>query len=468
MKVFDTIAAISTPHGKGGVAMIRISGTEAIEYCSKVFVPKGSKTLFDIPSNMTVYGDIFMPTANSDTEGKINIDDGMATVLRAPHSFTGEDTVEITCHGGVLVTESVLSACLAAGCRAAEAGEFTKRAFISGKLSLSEAEALGNLLEAQTHAQLQLSRGGMDGILSKEIEKIYESIRDILTSIYAKIDFPDEDLASLSREEMSEKTAECYKKLLTMADTYRTGRAISEGIRTVICGRTNAGKSSLYNRFVGRDAAIVTDIEGTTRDILEQSAACGKVTLRLFDTAGLRETSDAVESIGIERAQRVLSEAELVIAMFDATRALDVSDRDFIRRLTSHSGTVIAVLNKCDGKVNADVKDEICGSFENTISLSAKTGDGYDELVAFIERLYIDGDINLREDAVVANARQYASIMQAIEKVSLSVASLDGGEALDLCCIGLEDAMSSLGEIDGREVTEDIVSQIFAHFCVGK
>lgn len=466
MKVFDTIAAVSTPRGVGGVAMIRVSGAEAIEYCSKVFLPKGGKTLFDIPSNMTIYGGIFMPTAEKNE--KINIDDGMATVFRAPHSFTGEDTVEITCHGGVLVTESVLSACLAAGCRAAEPGEFTKRAFISGKLSLSEAEALGNLLEAQTHAQLQLSRGGMDGLLSKEITKIYESIRNILTSIYAKIDFPDEDLSSLSREEMSRQTAECYERLRSLAETYRTGRAISEGIRTVICGRTNAGKSSLYNRIVGRDAAIVTDIEGTTRDILEETAACGKVTLRLFDTAGLRETSDAVESIGIERAQKALSDAELVIAMFDATRPLDVSDRDFIHQLTSHSGTIIAVLNKCDGNVDADVKAEICGNFENSLLLSAKTGDGYCDLISLIERLYIDGSINLREDAVLTNARQYASIMQAIEKVSLSVSSLDIGEALDLCCIGLESAMSSLGEIDGRDVTEDIVSQIFAHFCVGK
>ena len=465
MKIFDTIAAVSTPRGKGGVAMIRISGENALEYASRVFFPKNGRLLCEAESNRALYGDI----KEGDTDGSLTvIDDGVAVVYRAPHSFTGEDTVEICCHGGVLVTESVLGACFAAGCRQADAGEFTRRAFIYGKLSLSQAEDLGALLEANTHGQLLLSRSGLDGHLTREIRGVYEGLRDILASVYAKIDFPDEDLASIDETEMIEMVKKSCERLVALEKTYKAGHAVREGVKTVICGRTNAGKSSLYNRIVGRDAAIVTDVEGTTRDILEQTASLGKVTLLLCDTAGLRETSDRVENIGIERSRAAIADAELILAVFDLSQELSEDDRALLDEL-SGCGNVIAAMNKCDSE-NFSEKNaaEIASRFENCVRISAKTGEGVASLAEKVEKLFDCGDVDLRTDAIVSGARQHASILRALDHLREACGALSTGMTVDLCGTDIECAMSALAEIDGREVTEDIVSDIFAHFCVGK
>lgn len=465
MKTFDTIAAISTPRGKGGVAMIRISGERAIEYSSSVFFPKSGAMLSDAKSRYAIYGDI----KECDHEGNYTvIDDGIATVFRAPNSFTGEDTVEICCHGGVLVTESVLSALFAAGCRQAEAGEFTQRAFISGRMSLSQAEDLGALLEAKTHSQLLLSRSGLDGHLTRDIRGVYEDLREVLSSVYARIDFPDEDLSSLNETEMRVRVEAAREKLASLEKTYKAGRAVRDGVKTVICGRTNAGKSSLYNSILGRDAAIVTSIEGTTRDVLEQTAALGKVTLLLSDTAGLRETEDEVESIGIERTRRAIEDAELIFSVFDASKELSEDDRLLLEELSSASGAVIALLNKCDLTENCGTVREICEKIEETVKISAKTGEGITALADTVERLFECGDINLSTDSVVTSARQRASILRAIESLTAACEALLAGVTVDICGTDIECAMSSLAEIDGREVTEDIVSEIFSHFCVGK
>lgn len=465
MKIFDTIAAVSTPRGKGGVAMIRISGADAIEYASRVFFPKNGRTLTAAEGSRALYGDI----KERDGDGTLTaLDDGIATVYRAPRSFTGEDTVEICCHGGVLVTERVLSACLAAGCRQAEAGEFTRRAFVSGRMSLSQAEDLGALLEAKTNGQLLLSRSGLDGHLTRKIKDSYDALKDILASVYAKIDFPDEDLSSLSENEMLERVKAVKAGLVLLEKTYKTGHAVREGIKTVICGRTNAGKSSMYNRIVGRDAAIVTDIPGTTRDILEQTAALGKVTLLLCDTAGLRETEDAVESIGIERSRAAMDSAELILAVFDASSPLTDDDTELLRELAGRRD-VIAVLNKCDSEeLDEKTADAVIKFGIETVRISAKTGEGFELLAEKVEALFECGEIDLREDAVVTSARQHAAILRAVDSLSSASDALEMGVTVDLCGTDIECAMSSLAEIDGREVTEDIVSDIFAHFCVGK
>lgn len=465
MRELDTIAAVSTPRGKGGVAMIRISGTDALEFAGRVFYPKSRKKLSEISSNRAVYGDI----KEKDADGNYNIiDDGMATVYRAPHSYTGEDTVEICCHGGVLVTESVLAACFAAGCRPAEAGEFTRRAFAFGRMSLMQAESLGALLEAKTHSQMLLSRGGVAGNLTREIENVYEKIRAVLASAYAGIDFPDEDLASMTADEMLCETEDALSSLRRLAGTYKAGHAISEGVRTVICGKTNVGKSSLYNRIVGRDAAIVTSVEGTTRDILTETAALGKVTLLLCDTAGMRDSTDEVESIGIRRAKEALDVAELVFAVFDVSRPLDDDDEELIGTLASVGAPVIALLNKCDSENDGEVAERVRKSFAHVLTVSAKNGDGMDGVKNTVEALFDCGEIDLRSDAVVADARQYASLSRASEHLMSARDSFAGGMPLDLCSVDLEAAMSDLSELDGREVTEEIVSEIFSHFCVGK
>ena len=462
MHLTDTIAAISTPYGKGGIAVIRISGAEAIDIADRVFVAASGKQLASIDGGRAVFGEIFEAGNTS------SIDDGIATVFRAPRSFTGEDTVEISCHGGILITRRVLSAVLSAGARAAEAGEFTRRAYVSGKLDLSRAEALGNLLDAESDSQLLLARGGMRGILTDKTAEIYDSLKAVLASIYAVIDFPDEDLADMSREQIREVLALACGQTARLADTYRTARAVKEGIATVICGRTNAGKSSLYNLILGYDAAIVTDIEGTTRDILRDTASLGKVTLRLSDTAGIRATDDKVEGIGIDKALREIDNAELVLAVFDASAPLCDEDRAIIGRLKNASKTVIAIINKSDIGTNESAKAELCAAFEHCLPLSAASGEGLDNLSTLVEELFTDGEIDLANDAVVMGARQHSALVRASALLGDTVCELDAGAPLDVCCISVEEAMSAIGEIDGRLIGEEIVSEIFSKFCVGK
>lgn len=464
--ITDTIAAISTPYGKGGVALLRISGDLAVEIAARVFRPASGKSLAQLDANAMVYGSIV-----DAADGDVRVDDGMAVVFRAPHSFTGEDTVEITCHGGILVTQTVLTCLLAAGARPAEAGEFTKRAFINGKMGLSAAEALGGLLEAGTKEQMLLSGAGMRGGLSRKTNEIYDALCMVLSSIFACIDYPDEDLADMSREQMREALNDALQKTQALAATYRTGHAVAEGIPTVICGRANSGKSSLYNRIVGREAAIVTDIAGTTRDVLSESAAIGRVTVRLHDTAGLRKSDDCVEQIGIKRALEHLESAELVLAVFDACVTLTDEDAALLQRLKAHKGCVIGVINKTDAASPAQVEElqnRLADCVACTVCLSAMTGEGFDALVAAVDQSFIDGAIDLRHDAVVANARQHAALLAAQERMQQAMAAIDMGLPVDLCCSDVEQAAAAVAEVDGRAVSEDVVAGIFAHFCVGK
>ena len=461
MNLLDTIAAVSTPQGKGGVAMIRISGCDALSVAEKIFRRKRGGELRALGHGRMTYGEIIMPDGES-------VDDGMAAVFYAPSSFTGEDTVELYCHGGVLVTRRVLSAALLAGARAAEAGEFTRRAFISGKMSLSEAEALGNLLDAKNDGQVRLARNGMRGHLTEKTRGIYERLLSVMTGIYAALDFPDEDLNEYSREEIIEAVEECTAEARRLADTYGTGRAVAEGIPTVICGKANAGKSSVYNQIVGYDAAIVTDVEGTTRDVLRQTASLGSVTLLLSDTAGIRQTNDRVESIGIERALKELDEAELALAVFDVSLPLDGDDEKLIERIKSTKSACVAVLNKTDLAAEPETERRLCEEFCHTVKVCASRGEGFDKLAATVDGLFIDGSIDMDNDAVVTGARQYSSLLLAIEALTEARDGLFAGAPLDLCCVGIEAAMSHIGLVDGREIGEEIVAEIFSKFCVGK
>ena len=463
MNLLDTIAAISTPYGKGGIAVIRISGSEAISVAEKMFSPKNKRPLSDIESNRAVYGSIY---SNKDGES-VAIDDGIAVIFRSPASFTGEDTVEISCHGGVLLTQRVLESALVSGARLATAGEFTRRAFINGKMTLTSAEALGELLSASTDEQISLARSGLSGKLSVEISRIYNSLCDVLAAIYAHIDYPDEDLADISRDEMLGIANANLADLKKLAATYTTGHAVGEGIASAIVGRTNAGKSTLYNLIVGRDAAIVTDIEGTTRDILTESAKLGKVTLRLSDTAGLRETGDKVESIGIERARREAESAELILAVFDGSRTPDREDEEFCEYLSALNGKKIAIINKSDKGIT-DEMTALVSNFDYALPFSAESGAGFDALVSTVEQIYIDSDLDMGQSAIIANARQNTALLSAISTLSEAIDAIGNELPLEVCCVEIENALSCLGELDGRTVSEDIISKIFANFCVGK
>ena len=456
MKIFDTIAAISTPRGKGGIAVLRISGEGTREILSRVFVPLGA-----VPENAprrACLGKICTPAGDL-------LDEGLVTFFKAPASITGEDVAEISCHGGVLVTESVLAALLAAGARMAEAGEFTARAVLHGKMGLSAAESLGALLDAGTKGQLALARGGLSGRLADAAREIYSSLTAILADIYAKIDFPDEDLASMNPTELRAALAAVCARIRVLADTWHTGRAVSEGIETVICGPVNAGKSTLYNALVGHDAAIVTDIAGTTRDTLTETVSLGNVTLRLSDTAGLRETEDAVEQIGVARADAAIDRAELVLAVLDASAPRDGEIDAFLTRLSRAAGTVVLVLNKQDKTAAREDLYRDCGY--PTVAVSAKTGE-ISALVQAVSALYRMGELDLANDAIVASARQHAALTRAMDSLQDAIFLLDAGMPLDAACVVAELAAAAVGEVDGRAVGEDIIADIFSHFCVGK
>ena len=454
-----TIAAISTPPGKGGVALIRISGAQADEIAAKCFIPFSKKPLATCPARYAVYGEIY---ANGEP-----VDDGIATRFPAPHSYTGEDTVEICCHGGILLTQRILAGLFAAGAVPAEPGEFTKRAFINGKLTLSHAEAVGQLLEAQTDAQIRLASPRARDAFSKEMQSISQMLLKLTSSLYASIDYPDEDLGELSDQEILERLEESLAALTRFRKTYRQGHAISEGIETVICGRPNVGKSSLYNRLCGDNYAIVTDEAGTTRDVLSRTAAVGQVTLHLYDTAGIREAESKAEREGVTRSLAYMEKAELILAVFDGSEPLTEEDKLLLADLESKSHICrIGILNKSD-KSPVTTKEDIAHACNHVLTLSAEQGD-IKALADLIEGLYMDESIQAGMTAVVSTARQDAALAKAIEHLTASISAFRMGYAQDVASSDIELALGALGELDGREVSDMVVGEIFSHFCVGK
>ena len=461
MSYGSVIAAISTPSGKGGVALIRISGEDAIEIASKVFIPKSKKPLSEIPARMQVYGDIIKA-------GEV-IDDGMAALFRAPASYTGEDTVEISCHGGMLITERVLEAVLLAGATLAERGEFTQRAFINGKLSLTDAEAIGNLLEAKSDGQIKLAAGNAREKLFLATDAIRSDLKTLLASIFARIDYPDEDLGDFTNEETLAYLKDVRKKINSLIATYPTSRAINEGIPTVICGKTNVGKSSLYNALLGEDAAIVTDIEGTTRDVLSSDITLGNVMLRISDTAGMRdrEKADAVEKIGIERSLSTLKSAELIIAVFDASREANSDDKALLAHVKDSNAVKIAILNK--GDLEHRFEEDLSG-FDAVATVTAKEdGIGTKNTVSeIVNKLFIDEKLKIGEDAILTSARQNTALISALEYVDAAISAIESGEFTDAAASEIELALGKIAELDGRAVAEEVLSEIFSKFCVGK
>lgn len=458
----DTIAAVSTPPGKGGVAIIRISGLDALSIAASVFCPSSKKDFKEVTPRMQTRGDIYY--------GGEMIDDGMATYFKAPNSYTGEDTVEIACHGGTLVTRTVLEAILAAGARTATAGEFTRRAFINGKISLTEAEAIGNLLEAESFEQVKLSAGKSRGLLSKKIAEIREALTSVLSSIYARIDYPDEDLGDFTDEETVKILKAVREKTETLRATYQTGKAINEGISTVICGKPNVGKSSIYNLLLGRDAAIVTDIEGTTRDVLSEKISLGRVMLNLADTAGVRSnTQDIIEKIGIDRSYERISESELILAVFDLSRDFDAADSELISKIKEASAAKIALLNKCDLETKFPT-DKLDGIFDLTLKISADKGgeEAIATLSHAVDSMFTDEKISVGSEAIIASARQNAELTRALELLDSAITAYELGISTDAASSDVELALGAIAELDGKAISEEVVADIFSKFCVGK
>lgn len=463
----STVAAISTPPGKGGIAVIRISGTDTAEILKKVFSPVG-KTEPWAMARHAVFGNIRHPVTGD------TVDSGIATFFNGPSSFTGEDMAEVSCHGGILVTRRVLETVFAAGAAPAGPGEFTRRAFISGKMSLTEAEAVGLLLDADTDSRMKLAVSGTGGVLSEKLSSIGDKVADVLMSLFALIDYPEEDIDEIEREDVIRTLEAAAADCEALSATYTTGRAVAEGIPTLICGIPNAGKSSVYNALAGCDRAIVTDIPGTTRDVLEDTVDAGGVTLRLWDTAGIHRSEDTVESMGIDRALARMGEAELILAVYDGSRPLtdeDISLMNEIKKRTEgRQVCTVALINKND--MDTGLTDDDIALIEkdhsSAITISAKTGDGIDKLRRRIGELYGLGHITVGEDAIIWDATRKAELDIAASLLRDSARALAEGDPEDAVCSTVELALGAIRRTDGRGVSEEIVDGIFARFCVGK
>ena len=455
---YDTIAAISTARGKGGVAMIRISGDEALSVAKRVF--RSSAFEKGVEPRKCYYGTIIREN--------VAIDDVTLTYFKAPSSYTGEDVCEICCHGGLYVTQAVLELVLSNGAKMAGAGEFTKRAYINGKLTLSRAEAVGAVIDATNDAQLRLSSSLMRGTLSNKLTDIKATMLELIARAYASIDYPDEDIEDTDRDDFVGALSKIKNELLSLKKSYRATRAVTEGVKAVIIGRPNAGKSSLYNLLSGKSLAIVTSIAGTTRDVIENTVSVGDVTLCLADTAGIRETDDEVEKIGVVRAKERLSEAELVLPVFDASEK--ENDEDHFILDSASEKSAIAIINKCDKgrKMSQSFENEIKEKIKRVVYISAETGEGVDDLANNLRTMYALDEIDISNDAVVANARQLSSVTVALEGVENAESELLLGATPDIVCFSLEKALSELEMIDATMITEQIVDRIFSRFCVGK
>lgn len=460
---YTTIAAVSTPRGKGGIAVIRISGSEAITAVSRFFKPKSGKALSEYGSRTAVFGSIL----DSDD---LPIDEGICTIFRAPASFTGEDIAEISCHGGLAVTEAVYLSAIAHGAVAAGPGEFTRRAFLNGKMSLTESEAVGLLIDADTKERMALSGGAVRGNVSRKIEEIANSLLDTMTALYAAIDYPEEDVGDEGEREIGNTLRNAQKEVEKLLDSYKTGRAVTDGVKTVICGRPNVGKSSLFNRMVGDDSAIVTSVAGTTRDILRETVSFGGVTLRISDTAGIHGSDDIVEKIGIDRAEREINESELLIAVFDGSEGLSDEDRELLHKISGISAAKIGVINKTDMKNLIFEEDEqlIADSVNEVIRISAKENDGIEELAGVVAKIYGSDILNLSTDAIIWDVRQREMLSRSLSSLRDAVSGIEAGAPLDAICTLAELALAALNETDGRGIDETIVDEIFRRFCVGK
>lgn len=452
----STIAAIGTPHGKGGVAMIRISGAQAFEVAEKIFIPASRERFSKRIHGNAYYGSF------ADEKGVF--DDGLCILFKGPNSFTGENIAELYCHGGLLVTQKLLSAALKNGARIALAGEFTRRAFINGKMSLTQAEAIGGIIDSVSEKHLSVSAKQANGSLSRTLGAIYDELKLLAASVYAYIDYPDEDMTDISVSEMRQTLIGIKARLDKLAGSHAYGRAISEGIKTAIVGKPNTGKSSLLNSLCGEERAIVTDIAGTTRDVVTETVRLGDIILRLSDTAGIRESDDTVEKIGIERSINAIKEASLILAVFDLSRPIDDDDKRLISAIfeCQKQSQTVCILNK------SDIASDFCHKlpFENKVSISALNNQGLDSLVEAVSLLCGAGDIG-EDDEIVCNARQCASVVNAANAVESAIKALDGFTQ-DIAGMDIEAALAAIAEADGRQVSEDIVNEIFSHFCVGK
>ncbi len=456
----ETIAAIATAMSPAGISIIRISGPEAFSVIDRIFYSAGKKKKLSMEKSHTIhYGCI--------KENGKTIDEVLVLIMRAPHSYTAEDTVEIDCHGGILVTKKILETVLKNGARPAEPGEFSKRAFLNGRLDLSQAEAVADLIQAKNEFALRSSVGQLQGSVARKVKEFREEILDSVAFIEAALDDPEHISVDGYGTELKEKIIPIIREIELLLRRSENGKILTEGIRTVLLGKPNAGKSSILNLLSGTERAIVTEIAGTTRDTIEEQIRIGSFSFQMMDTAGIRGTSDVVEKIGVERAKKLAAEADLILFVCDTSVPLDENDAEILHLLTDKK--VVYLLNKSDlpavtGREDFQKKG-IEGPF---IELSAVCGSGREQLEEVLIQMYETGEISWNDEVFLTNERQKASFLQAKESLSMVLSSIESGMTEDFYTIDLMNAYTCLGEVIGEAVEEDLVNRIFSKFCMGK
>ena len=458
----DIIAAIATGHSPTAIGIVRVSGQGCFACCDRVFRAfNGSPFSQQTPRNM-VFGEML------DAQGRV-IDQGLAVRFPGPRSYTGEDSAEFHCHGSPVVLRELLGALFAAGARQAKAGEFTRRAFLNGRLDLTQAEAVIDLIDAETASAARNAAAQLDGGLRRVLEPIQDALLDVTSRFYAVVDYPDEDIEDIRPEQVAQALDSSAAALDRLLATCQRGKVLKSGVRTAIVGRPNAGKSSLLNALAGFDRAIVTDIPGTTRDTVEESVLCGGVLLRLTDTAGIRDTEDTVEQLGVERSRKALEAADLVLAVVDGSVPPTAEDLAVLR-LAAKAPRWIAVFSKCDlwdTKARSVGVIGQVGAPAASVSLSAVTGQGLDRLEAAVAALFPAGEAP-DSGSLLTDQRQEEAARRARDAVRRAKEALDAGLTPDAILTDAEEALDALGELTGRTAKEEIVSRIFSRFCVGK
>ncbi len=459
MFIDDTIAGIATAPGEGGIGIIRISGNKSLEVCESIFKSKSNKKINEYNQRTLIYGNIY--------DNENIIDEVLVAYMKGPNSYTAEDVIEINCHGGFISVKKILELILSKDVRLAEAGEFTKRAFLNGRIDLSQAEAIIDVIKAKTDKAYEVAQNHLEGALSKKIKDLRMKVTEVLAHLEVSIDFSEEDVEEITYKTLKEKSLELKEEIKKLYDTAESGKIFRDGLKTVIIGKPNVGKSSLLNAILGENRAIVTDIAGTTRDVIEEFVNINGIPLKIVDTAGIRETDDIVEKIGVEKSRESFNNADLVIMVLDSSKKLSKEDIEILEELKNKK--VIILLNKIDLESNIEIdKIKEYVDEDSIINISALKNIGIDTLNTKIEEMVYRGSVRSSSDLMITNTRHKDALFKAYESINDAIKAIDDNMPYDFIEVDFKNIWDYLGYINGDTVKEDLLDTIFANFCIGK